>query len=211
MDLTQLSNEQLQQMFNMGSFAAGAELANRRQGDPYDFGNLYSEQKLGPTIPVSAGGNIFTTRFDKYAPSFMDQGVTQLTPEQEYQLYLETEGGNIDREYGEKFKPQGIFSRALDFAQRPDVRSGIGYLLGGLPGAALSFFAPRIGEGITNLFNRTQPAANVPIRNIGDMDMSDSSGTYGGGITETFGGQTFSGFDNTPSGIASASAEYGSS
>ena len=30
MDLTQLSNEELQSMFNMGSFAAGQELANRR-------------------------------------------------------------------------------------------------------------------------------------------------------------------------------------
>ena len=33
MDLTQLSDEELQSMFNMGSFAAGQELASRRSAD----------------------------------------------------------------------------------------------------------------------------------------------------------------------------------
>ena len=142
----------------------------------------------------------------------LPQGVMQLTPEQQLQLYLETEGGDVDIEDVNRFQPQNFFQKGLDFFQNnPGARTGLGFLLGGIPGAALSFFAPRIGEGITNLFNRTQPAANVPIRNIGDMDMSDSSGIYGGGITETFGGETFSGFDNSPQGIASASAEYGSS
>lgn len=179
MDYSQYTNDELQNMFNMGNFAAGAELASRRQGDPYDFDNLYSEQKLAPNVP--AGGDIFTTRFDKYAPSFMNQGVTQLTPEEEYQLYLETEGGNIDREYGERFKPQGIFSRGMDFLNRPSVRSGIGYLFGGLPGAALSFFAPRIGEGITNLFNRTRPAPQIPANTqFGDTDMSRGATTGSG-------------------------------
>ena len=46
----------------------------------------------------------------------------------------------------------------MDFAQRPDVRTGLGFLLGGIPGAALSFFAPKIGGGITNLINRFKPA-----------------------------------------------------
>jgi hypothetical protein len=86
--------------------------------------------------------------------------------------YLQEEGGDIDREYGDRFAPQGLFSRARDFAQRPDIRTGLGLLLGGIPGAALSFFAPKMSEGITSLINRFRPAPNIPVRNIGDTDMS---------------------------------------
>ena len=86
--------------------------------------------------------------------------------------YLREEGGEIEKEDFDRFAPQGIFSRAKNFAQRPDVRTGLGLLLGGIPGAALSFFAPKIGEGITSLINRFRPAPNIPVRNIGDTDMS---------------------------------------
>tara|TARA_B100000519_G_scaffold197587_1_gene205643 strand:+ start:655 stop:1218 length:564 start_codon:yes stop_codon:yes gene_type:complete len=95
-----------------------------------------------------------------------------LTPEQQLQLYLQSEGGDVDIEDINRFAPQGIFSKALDFAQRPDVRTSLGFLLGGIPGAALSFFAPKIGEGITSLINRFRPAPNIPVRNIGDTDIS---------------------------------------
>lgn len=142
MDLTQLSNEQLQQMFNMGSFAAGAELANRRQGDPYDFGNLYSEQKLGPTVP--AGGSIYTSRFDKYAPSFMNEGIIQLTPETSD--YEEDDGGITE------YDTRNIFQRGLDYLSNNRgniVRGGIGSLLGtavlGPVGGILGGF---LGQGI---------------------------------------------------------------
>ena len=95
-----------------------------------------------------------------------------LTPEQQLQLYLQSEGGDVDIEDVNRFAPQGIFSRAKDFAQRKDVRTGLGFLLGGVPGGILSFFAPKIGEGITGLINRFRPAPNIPVRNIGDTDMS---------------------------------------
>ena len=90
----------------------------------------------------------------------------------EFLKYLEGEGGEIEKEDFDRFAPQGIFSRAKNFAQRPDVRTGLGLLLGGIPGAALSFFAPKIGQGITSLINRFRPAPNIPVRNIGDTDMS---------------------------------------
>lgn len=101
------------------------------------------------------------------------RGINQvLTPEEQLQLYLESEGGEIDPNDVNRFAPQGIFSKAVDFAKRPDVRTGLGFLLGGIPGGILSFFAPKVGEGITSLFNRMKPAPNIPVRNIGDTDMS---------------------------------------
>ena len=94
--------------------------------------------------------------------------------------YLEEEGGEIEKEDFDRFAPQGIFSTAMDFAQSPDVSTGLGFLLGGIPGAALSFFAPRIGGGISNLINRFKPAPNIPVRNIGDTDMSRNVTTGSG-------------------------------
>jgi hypothetical protein len=91
----------------------------------------------------------------------------------EFLKYLEEEGGEIDPNDVNRFAPQGIFSRAKDFAQRQDVRTGLGFLLGGIPGGILSFFAPKIGEGITSLINRFRPAPNVPVfPGLGDTDMT---------------------------------------
>ena len=87
--------------------------------------------------------------------------------------YFQEEGGDIDREYGDRFASQGILSRAKDFAQRKDVRTGLGLLLGGIPGGILSFFAPKIGQGITSLINRFRRAPDVPVfSGLGDTDMT---------------------------------------
>ena len=131
--------------------------------------------------------------------------LSNLTPEQQLQLYLQSEGGDIDREYGDRFAPQGIFSRALDFAQRPDVRTSLGFLLGGIPGAALSFFAPKIGEGITSLINRFRPAPNIPRVNLNDL--RTGSGDFTGATTGT--GQDVSAGDLSPIGDTGFS-EYSS-
>ena len=68
---------------------------------------------------------------------------------------------------------------------------------------------------VTNMLNRAYQGKTYSATNLqnlgGGTIQSNDSGTYGGGITQNYGGQTFTGFDNTPSGIASASAEYGSS
>ena len=91
----------------------------------------------------------------------------------EFLKYLEEEGGEIEKEDFERFAPQGFFSKAVNFAQRPDVRTGLGFLLWGIPGGILSFFAPKVGEGITSLFNRMKPAPNVPVfPGLGDTDMT---------------------------------------
>ena len=47
----------------------------------------------------------------------------------EFLKYLEEEGGEIEKEDFERFAPQGFFSKAVNFAQRPDVRTGLGFLL----------------------------------------------------------------------------------
>ena len=125
-------------------------------------------------------GSVFKDFFDQYPdPKFT--GINQvLTPQEQLQLFLNQEGGDVDIEDVNKFAPQGIFSKALDFAQRPDIRAGLGFLFGGIPGAALSFFAPKIGGGISNLINRFKPAPNIPVRNIGDTDMSRNVTTGSG-------------------------------
>ena len=68
---------------------------------------------------------------------------------------------------------------------------------------------------VTNMLNRAYQGKTYSATNLqnlgGGTIQSNDSGTYGGGITQNYGGQTFTGFDNTPQGIASASAEYGSS
>ena len=76
-------------------------------------------------------------------------------------------------------------------------------------------FARQQQNRVTNMLNRAYQGKDYSATNLqnlgGGTIQSNDSGTYGGGITQNYGGQTFSGFDNTPSGIASASAEYGSS
>ena len=111
----------------------------------------------------------------------------------EFLKYLEEEGGEIDPNDVNRFAPQGIFSRAKDFAQRQDVRTGLGFLLGGIPGGILSFFAPKIGEGITSLINRFRPAPNIPRVNINDL--TTGGGDFTGATTGT--GQDVSAGDLT--------------
>ena len=99
--------------------------------------------------------------------------------------YLEEEGGDIDREYGDRFQQQNLFSRAKDFAQRKDVRTGLGFLLGGVPGGILSFFAPKIGEGITSLFNRMKPAPTVTAMNVNDYTDAGSTTAFGQDVSSS--------------------------
>ena len=120
-----------------------------------------------------------------------------LTPEQQLQLYLNQEGGDVDIEDYNRFEQQGLFSKALDFAQRPDVSAGLGYLLGGFPGAVASFALPSLKRGITSLIDRFKPAPNIPIRTIGDTDMTRdiTTGTgesVGGGDLTSIGDTGFS-------------------
>ncbi len=125
------------------------------------FSNQFSvtqspEFEMRPEINVPGNINMASSVFADYP--FLNantQGVLRsLTPEQQLNLFLQSEGGDVDIEDINRFAPQGIFSRAVDFAQRPDVRTGLGLVLGGIPGAALSFFAPKIGRGITSLVDR---------------------------------------------------------
>ena len=193
----------------------------RMEADLYDMNYPYSEQKLGPSIPL--GGSIFSNRFDNFNQRIGETGIRQITTPYNFTGFNEDV---LKEEEDAQYFPEekNIFQKSYDYLNDPtkNAQRGImSYLLTANPlVAAASFFAPKIIGGIGNVRNNmsdfvtnlfSKPTANVAIRNIGDMDISDSSGTYGGGITETYGGQTFSGFDNSPQGIASASAEYGSS
>ena len=99
--------------------------------------------------------------------------------------YLEEEGGEVEKEDFDRFAPQGIFSRAKDFAQRKDVRTGLGFLLGGIPGGILSFFAPKIGEGITSLVNRMKPAPTVTPMNVNDYTDAGSTTAFGQDVSSS--------------------------
>ena len=172
----------------------------KMQADLADFGKPFSEQKLDLTIP--RGGDIYTSRFDNFSPRFGPQ----LTPEQQLQLYLETEGGNVDIEDVNRFQPQNFFQKGVDFFQNnPGVRTGLGFLLGGLPAAALSFFAPKIGEGISNIFNKSKPAPAIPRVNLNDL--TTGGGDFTGATTGT--GQDVSAGDLTSIGDTGFS-EYSS-
>ena len=140
-----------------------------------------SQFTFKPTPIVPGNIDMAGSVFKDYPYNQEVKGINQvLTPQEQLELFLQQEGGDIDPNDVNRFAPQGIFSRALDFAKRPDVRTGLGLLLGGIPGAALSFFAPRIGGGISNLINRFKPAPNIPVRNIGDTDMSRNVTTGSG-------------------------------
>ena len=99
--------------------------------------------------------------------------------------YLEEEGGEIEKEDFDRFAPQGIFSRAKDFVQRPGVRTGLGLLFGGLPVGLLSLFAPKIGEGITSLVNRMKPAPTVTPMNVNDYTDAGSTTAFGQDVSSS--------------------------
>ena len=99
--------------------------------------------------------------------------------------YLEEEGGEIEKEDFDRFAPQSFFQKATSFAQRPDVRTGLGFLLGGIPGGILSFFAPKVGEGITSLFNRMKPAPTVTPMNVNDYTDAGSTTAFGQDVSSS--------------------------
>ena len=139
-------------------------------------------------IPMIPGtdvmqGSVFKDFFNQYPdPNFT--GINQiLSPEKQLQLYLEQEGGDTDIEDVNRFAPQSFFSNALNFAQRPDVRTGLGFLFGGLPGGLLSYFAPKIGDGITSLANRFRPAPTVTPMNLNDYTDAGSTTGFGQDIS----------------------------
>ena len=62
-------------------------------------------------------------------------------------------------------------------------KTGLGFLLGGVPGGILSFFAPKIGEGITGLINRFRPAPTVTPMNLNDYTDAGSTTGFGQDIS----------------------------
>jgi|TARA_R100000455_G_C6202606_1_gene72819 hypothetical protein len=142
MDLTQLSDEELQSMLNMGSFAAGQELANRRASyNPMRDMSAIERENLRNAIARNLAsdpqGTIRTFNIPFVAPE-----------DDDYE--------NIQR-FVEAPDYRNIFQKGLDFyRESPQTRLGIGALLGGLPGAVASFFAPKVfdtvSEGIGSIF-----------------------------------------------------------
>ena len=143
------------------------------------------------TVPQIPGSEDFRTiqdflsnrQFGNIRAGFPEQGIEQgimginvnpqITEEELIQRFLETEGGDVDIEDVARFQPQNVFQRGLGFLEEnPAARVGLGALLGGPVGALFGLFSPKIREGVTSLIDRFKPAPNIPVRNIGDTDMS---------------------------------------
>ena len=174
--------------------------ARRMEADLYDMNYPYSQQKLGPTIPL--GGSIFTNRFENFNPRIGETGIQQVVNPYEYTFNEDVLKEEEDAQYFPEEK--NIFQRSYDYLNDPtkNAQRGImSYLLTANPlVAAASFFAPKIIGGIgnirnnmsdfiTNLFNK--PAAQIPANTFfGDTDM-----TRGGGGATTGSGQSVSSSD----------------
>ena len=144
-------------------------MALRYSGDAFSYFDTPNEFRQPPAFRSLNNPDVYTA------------GI--LDPE--FLRYLEEEGGEIEKEDFERFAPQGFFSKAVNFAQRPDVRTGLGFLLGGIPGGILSFFAPKVGEGITSLFNRMKPAPTVTPMNVNDYTDAGSTTAFGQDVSSS--------------------------
>lgn len=99
-----------------------------------------------------------------------------LSPEEQYKMYLQNEGGDVEIEDYNRFKNQNIFSRAKDYLGSDKgrfARGLLGLLTGGPLGAILGYNAPAIGGGISDFFNKFRSPAQIPANTqFGDTDMS---------------------------------------
>ena len=179
-----------------------------------DSAQRYREFMTVPQIPGSEDfrtiQDFFSNRqFGDIRAGFPEQGIMginvdpQLTEAELLKRFLETEGGDVETD---PFVQQNIFQKGLDFLRdTPSARVGLGAILGGPVGAALSFFAPRIGRGITSLIDRFRPAPSIPRVNLNDLTTGGSDFT--GATTGT--GQDVSAGDLTSIGDTGFS-EYSS-
>jgi len=170
-----------------------------------DSAQRYREFMTVPQIPGSEDfrtiQDFFSNRqFGDIRAGFPEQGIMginvdpQLTEAELLKRFLETEGGDVETD---PFVQQNIFQKGLDFLRdTPSARVGLGAILGGPVGAALSFFAPRIGRGITSLIDRFRPAPSIPRVNLNDLTTGGSDFT--GATTGT--GQDVSAGDLSPIG-----------
>ena len=85
--------------------------------------------------------------FKPASPDVYTAGI--LNPE--FLEYLEGEGGDVEQN---PFAQQNIFQKSFNFLRdNPAARFGLGSLIGGPVGAAVGFFANKIGGGILNAIN----------------------------------------------------------
>ena len=214
MDLTQLSDEDLAVLANVGNIAAIAEQSRRIEeagNIPERFSDrrIQDESFFAPQIPDQTNimnEQIGAERFKDFRlglESIANRNVRpQRTEEDLISEFLKTEGGDAEIEDIVRFQPQNIFQRSLGFLDKnPAARIGLGALLGGPVGALLGLFSPNIKQGITSLADKFRPAPDIPVMNIGDTDPTR-------GTTTAF-GQDISAGDLSPVGNTGFS-EYSS-
>ena len=160
MDLSLLSDEQLQQMFDMGNFAAGAELASRKN-DPEKI----IEETIVPT-PFREFGDMKIGRDDQKI--FGDSVGQRFNIENNPELFFNTAAGQAQAEDEQDFFDylQNLSGGVVDFAKDITGRTiasqalgGAGKMIFGLPGAlaGLTFGALKGGD----LFNRNPVIADI--------------------------------------------------
>jgi hypothetical protein len=120
-----------------------------------DFSFSVTQPSIFQTRPeVNVPGNIdmASSVFANYP--YLDantQGILQLID------YSDDDDYENIKQFVEEPDYRNIFQKGMDFyRESPQARIGIGALLGGVPGAIASFFAPRVldtvSEGIGNIF-----------------------------------------------------------
>jgi len=158
MDLSLLSDEQLQQMFDMGNFAAGAELASRKN-DPEKI----IEETIVPT-PIREFGDMRVGRKDQAI--FGDSVGQRFNMENNPELFFNTAAGKAEADKDFFDYLQGLSGGVVDFAKDIAGRTiasqalgGAGGMIFGIPGAlaGLTFGALKGGD----LFNRNPVIADI--------------------------------------------------
>jgi len=122
------------------------------------FSNQFSvtqppQFEMRPEVNVPGNIDMANSVFAEYPYSDeKSTGIIEgLTPEQQLELYLQSEGGDVETDV---FKNRNIFQKSFDFLKdNPTARFGLGALIGGPVGAAIGFFANKIGGGILNAIN----------------------------------------------------------
>ena len=123
----------------------------------------------------------------------------QLTEAELLQRFLETEGGDVEKD---PFVQQNIFQRGFNFLQEnPAARVGLGAILGGPVGAIAGFFANKIGGGIMDAINNFRnrgkdveiglPQVIQTGSDFVDEFSRNDPGTVGGSSFDTATGGTF--------------------
>tara|TARA_R100001509_G_scaffold5869_1_gene3503 strand:+ start:39 stop:863 length:825 start_codon:yes stop_codon:yes gene_type:complete len=180
MDLSLLSDEQLQQMFDMGNFAAGAELASRKNAP-----EKIIEEAIVPT-PIREFGDMRVGRKDQ---AIFGDSVGQRYKTDNPELFFNTAEGKAEADEEQNFFDflQNLSGGVVDFAKdlgsrfvASQVGTGAGGMVFGPIGALAGGIFGALKGG--NLFSGGKGMAPELQQSLYNQYGSDSAGRLSTGI-----------------------------